>query len=96
MKYYISGQITGLDLEVAKSIFEAKELELKAMGRVPVNPMKVIEYHPNLTWKDYMMADIEALFDCQGIVMLPNWKNSRGAKIEHDIAKHLELVIEYH
>lgn len=96
MKVYISGQITGLELSAAESIFLAKETELVALGHNVVNPLKVLAYHPDLTWKDYMLADIKELFECDKIVMLSNWVHSKGAKIEHDIAKGLGLEIEYH
>ena len=42
-----------------------------------------------------MKADIKALCDCDGIFFLCNWKGSKGAKIEHEIAQHLGLEMLY-
>ena len=95
MRIYISGQITGLDIEVAKAYFKQTELQLKENGHTPVNPMEVLPYHPDHTWHDYMAEDIKALLYCEAILMLDNWTNSKGAKIEHDIAKGLGIKIFY-
>jgi len=93
---YISGQITGLELKEAQANFEAAEQHLSEHGHTEiVNPMKLVPYHPDLTWKDYMIEDIKAIFDCKGMYMLSNWKESKGAKIEHAIAEHLGLSILY-
>jgi hypothetical protein len=57
--------------------------------------MKHVPYHPDKTWKDYMIEDIKLIFDCEAMHMLPNWILSKGAKIEHAIAQHLLLEITY-
>jgi len=46
MKVYISGRITGLEYQEAYKKFEDAEVEVKNMGGVPVNPMK-LEHKPN-------------------------------------------------
>ena len=95
MRVYISGQITGLDIKVAEQYFEQVEKQLEEAGYIPVNPMKVVEYHPDHTWHYYMAKDIEALLYCDAILMLENWTNSKGAKIEHGIAQGLGLQLYY-
>ena len=95
MRIYISGQITGLEIKTAESYFESVENELSKAGHIPVNPMKVLAYHPDLTWHDYMAEDIKALLFCDAIFMLENWTNSKGAKIEHSVAQGLGLQIFY-
>lgn len=35
----------------------------------------------------YMKPDILALLDCDGVVLLPGWENSRGAKVEVAVAE---------
>jgi hypothetical protein len=59
-----------------------------------INPMK-LEHKENADWEDYMEKDISELLRCQGIYMLNNWKNSRGARIEYAIALELGLPIIY-
>ena len=44
-------------------------------------------------WEQHMLRDIELLMGCGGIFLLPDWKESRGARIEHAIAKELGLLI---
>ena len=95
MRIYISGKISGLDIKVAEGLFEQMENLLQQKGFIPVNPMKLVPYDPALTWEDYMVEDIRAIFACQAIVMLDNWHLSRGAKIEHAIAQQIGLEIYY-
>lgn len=95
MKIYISGQITGLDIKVAQNYFDTIEDELTKSGHTAINPMKLVPYHPDHTWHHYMAEDIKALLYCDAIFMLENWTNSKGAKIEHDIAKGLGLPVYY-
>lgn len=92
MKVYISGQITGLDIEEAKEMFSKRAELIASRGDEPINPFDIIEYDPDLTWNDYMAADIKALFDCDAITLLPNWGQSKGAMIEVEIAKCLGLA----
>lgn len=94
-RIYISGKITGLDIKVAEGYFEAVEQQLTKAGHIPINPMKILGYDPKHTWKDYMVADIEALLGCDAILMLENWTDSKGAKIEHAIAEKLGLELYY-
>lgn len=94
MKVYISGSITGLDEEYVKSLFEFAENWWKELGHEPVNPMK-IEHNHDCSWESYMKEDLKALLDCDHIFMLDNWWLSRGARIEHDLAKELGIKIIY-
>ena len=95
MRIYISGQITGLEIEKAKAYFKQSEEIIRNAGHIPVNPMEVLPFHPDLTWHDYMAEDIKALLYCDAIYMLENWRNSKGAKIEHEIAVGLGIKIMY-
>lgn len=47
------------------------------------------------TWEDYMKACLRALTHCTHIYMLKNWKESRGAKVEHQMAVDLGIEIIY-
>lgn len=96
MKIYISGKITGLSIKEATSNFDKAETLLVGLGHQVVNPMKLVPYSPNLSWLDYMRADIKALVDCDGIFLLPDWSRSNGAILEHQIAKGLRMpAFEY-
>lgn len=91
MTVYISGQITGLEIDQAKANFKERQRIVEADGHIAINPFDVIEYDPKLTWSDYMIADIKALFECDAITMLDGWELSRGARIEFAIACELGL-----
>ena len=47
-------------------------------------------------WVNCMKKDISALLTCEMIVMLPGWTESTGAKLEHHVARSLNLTIAYH
>ncbi len=91
-KIYISGAITGT--ENAENLFKEAELQLIYKGYDVINPFSLPHNH-NKTWNDYMREDLKALLDCDEIYMLKNWETSRGAKIEHAIARELDLKVNY-
>lgn len=91
-KTYISGKITGLELPEAEQNFHKAGLFLKKKyGCDIINPMFDVEYHPEKTWAEYMLEDIKLLFTCDSIYMLNNWKDSKGARIEFNIAVELGI-----
>lgn len=93
MKVYISGKISGLPLKnvIEKFKFHAVFLELK--GHEPINPIDINPFDETKDWYDYMCNDIAALLKCDAIYMLKDWGQSRGARIEYQIAKELGLHI---
>lgn len=96
MKIYISGKITGLPAEEYKPLFqEAEDLLTTRFNAVEViNPCK-IDHLPDATYEEYMLRDIAELFCCDAIYMLPNWKDSRGARMEHAIAIEMDITVIY-
>ena len=95
MKVYISGKITGLEINTARQYFDTVEEKLKAKGLNPVNPMALIPYNPDWKWEDYMAEDMRLLLVCDAIFMLENWQDSKGARIEHAAAKESGLQVFY-
>lgn len=93
-KVYISGKITGLDIHVAKQKFEEAAITVFKMGMVPVNPF-ALNHEGNTEWEHFMITDIVALIECDAIYMLPNWRESQGARIEHGIALNRKMPIYY-
>ena len=93
MKIYISGKISGYDLKEAELKFNVSESFLESKGYEPVNPFKVSEYHPAKEWHHYMIDDISALFECDAIYLHTDWGQSKGARIEYQIAKELNLKV---
>ena len=90
-KIYISGKITGDDN--FKKKFKVAESKLRKSGwRIIANPTS---FPAALTWEAYMIQDIRELFTCDAIFMIDDWKESKGAKIEHAIALNCNKLIIY-
>lgn len=90
-KWYLSGPMSGLpgnNLE----LFAAVARSMRDAGIDVVNPGEV-KLAGNPTWLDFMRADLALLLGCDGIVMLPGWQRSRGARIEHELARGLGLWV---
>ena len=91
---YISGKISGIPLETAKAKFEAAADVIRNKGDRPANP-----FYNGLpdtsTWEQHMKSDISMMMECDEVVMLPCWKDSKGAQLEKDIALRLGMPITY-
>lgn len=91
MLVYIAGPITGVDNY--KTIFAARAASLRALGYQVENPVLIAESlekkfpDKKLKDEDYMLHDLTALLECDGISMLDGWENSKGAKVEYEVAK---------
>jgi nucleoside 2-deoxyribosyltransferase len=90
-KVYISGPISGVEASAYK-VFEKTEKELRAKGFNPVNPIKLNHNHGK-TWEEYMRVDLKALLECDEMVMLKGWENSRGACLERIVAGSIGIKI---
>ena len=90
IKCYISGKVTGAT-EAELDEFYNVEAALKMVGMIPVNPLREVPIQKDMSWADYMRADIILLMSCQKIFMLDNWKNSKGAQLEKYIADQLGI-----
>jgi hypothetical protein len=91
MKVYIAGPMTNLP-DLNFPAFHAMAARLRAAGHEVKNPAE-INPDPTAKWHDCMRADIRELVTCDAIAMLPGWKESKGATLEHHIAKALELTV---
>lgn len=91
MKIYISGPMSGLPDLNFPAFHAAAEL-LRGAGYDVVNPAE-LNPDPGKTWRECMSVDIKALCDCDAVAVLPGWDKSRGAMLELDIARRLEMQI---
>jgi hypothetical protein len=87
-KIYICGKVSG-DPDYNKK-FLKEEKRLLSHGYEPINPTAIISHKTE--WAEAMRIAIRAMLLCDGISLLPDWKKSRGAKIEVRLAR--ELCIE--
>lgn len=91
MRYYLSGKITG-DAGYREK-FAGYEARYARLGLRVANPAR--HEKKGRTWSWYMKCDIRMLTRCGGIIMLPDWKESEGARLEHHLAEKLGLTIIY-
>lgn len=94
-KIYIAGQISKLPIEKTTKKFKRAEDKLSKLGYETINPLLVSPYHVDKDWNDYMSDCLRELFKCNAIYMLNNWKDSQGARIEHDVAINMGIEVIY-
>lgn len=85
MKYYIAGPMTGI-ADFNRKAFNDASAEVIRQGCVPLNPATLPD---GLEQHEYMAICIEMLKVSDGVIMLPGWESSLGAKAEHAIAVKL-------
>ena len=99
-KIYISGPISGIEIDKCKSIFASAMfycmLDLGYCSeRFVINPFNIKPFLGLENWLCYMINDVRELLKCDSIYMLKGWQNSRGACIEHLIAVWRKMEIIY-
>jgi hypothetical protein len=95
-RIYISGAISGLPYAEAWDKFNRSETALLIKGWQDIaNPMKCKIFKKDDVWEWQMGACLMMLLRCDAIYMLRDWRNSRGARVEHAVAVELELEIIY-
>ena len=91
MKFYIAGRISNeLDYRVK---FARACTEVLLLDHTPVNPCEIDHSQHNQTWEGFMVADIHVMLDCDGVYALRDWKSSKGATIEVQLAMRLGKTI---
>lgn len=81
MKMYISGKITG-DPDYKKK-FKSAHVYLTAQEHVTMNPANMTI---GFTHDEYMTVCLAMVSVCDGVYMLKDWRDSDGAKEEHEFA----------
>lgn len=91
---YISGKITG-DPDYEWKFQKAAETLVEAGWSYwyIVNPAR--ESCRLWPWWRCMVHDLRLLWKCGYVAMLPDWNESRGARIEHWVARLLKKEIIY-
>jgi hypothetical protein len=95
---YISGPVTGIE-DLNRPQFRLAQQMLLSAGCSIFNPMHIEgpidPLKDDALWSYYMAFCVRALPECDSILMLPDWQNSKGAKWEHRIAEMLGLQVFY-
>ena len=85
---YIAGPITGC--ERYAEYFGAAAEAIRDAGHIPLNPAALPK---GLEYESYMDIGYAMLQCADAIVMLPGWRESRGANREYGVALGQELNI---
>lgn len=88
---YISGPMTGLP-DLNYSAFFRAENMLRHAKFEPINPARR-PADGKTSWLDFMRAALRDLADADGVATLEGWQDSRGARLEVEIARSLELPV---
>ena len=89
MTVYIAGKITG-DPEYRAKFAHAQEM-LKKQGYIVINPAVLPSV--GFDWGACMRIASAMLDECDAVYFLPDWMESKGARIEYQRAKRLRKRI---
>lgn len=90
-RLYLAGPMTGLE-DFNFPTFNAMAAQLRARGYLVENPAEhgVVA---DADWADYMAYDLTRLGLCGMVAVLPDWENSKGARLEVHIARELGMRV---
>lgn len=103
-KVYIAGKVSDEDFNEVAQKFAAAHSEIDKLGFIPINPVEMVQNYfitnfpfqtlsKDEVWKIAMQVCIKELVDCDAVVLLPCWEQSKGAKIERQLADDLDIPI---
>jgi hypothetical protein len=88
---YVAGKVTGLPTEEVLRKFDNAKNKLEANGYKVLNPCDFIS--PSESWETAMRLASTLLNMSDSIYMLPDWKDSEGAKWEFTQAVKFGLSV---
>lgn len=94
-RIYISGPMSGHDLEDIQERFGRAERMLSKQGRTIINPALISGY--GFEWGTYMTIAYAILHKekIDFMYMLKGWEQSNGCQIEHELAQEEGIKIIY-
>lgn len=91
IKVYVSGPMTGMQGYNFDAFNEA-EAQLRDLGYEVENPAK-FGHDESLNWYDCMRRDIPLVMECDAVVTLYGSWNSKGSKLECDVARGMDIPV---
>ncbi|WP_413791808.1 MULTISPECIES: DUF4406 domain-containing protein [unclassified Pseudomonas] len=90
-RLYLAGPMTGFE-DFNFPAFNTMAAQLRARGYVVENPAEhgIVD---GADWADYMAYDLTRLGLCGMVAVLPDWENSKGARLEVHIARELGMRV---
>ena len=92
MILYIAGPMTGYPDLNYPAFYEAEKL-LQSFGYETLNPADNVP-EGEKTWLAFMRMSLVQLSKADGIAQLPDWAKSKGARLEYQIFRGLELPVQ--
>lgn len=92
-RVYLAGKVTGLNRIHCSQKFGMEEVKLLRKGLEVINPLNLVP--SRTTWEDAMYTCVQNLMKCSTAYFLPCWKDSKGATLEHELAKQIGINIVY-
>lgn len=103
LRLYVAGPMTGVENHNFPLFFEVAG-RLEALGYHVENPadndggtnwQEAYEAARQVThtWEYYLRRDLKRVLSCDAIVVLPGWRNSRGAQLETHVAQTLGMPL---
>ena len=84
-RLYLAGPMTGLP-DYNYPAFHAAAARLRSAGYDVASPAELGKER-GYAWHDYLRRGlIQMLRDCTGVALLPGWNESKGARVEVDVA----------
>ena len=97
-KYYISGKISNGGAEpIEENLKRFNEVaqQLRAQGHEVFNPAE-LEVEGGASWEYYLARDLKWIYENRPtLYVLPNWKESQGARLEVEWGQLLGLDIQF-
>lgn len=92
MKLYIAGPITGVPDGNTPAFNEAAK-QLREAGYDVSNPAD--HGYGTRPWKWYMVKALKMMLDCDAVALLPGYSNSKGARLEVQVAHAMDMKTKY-
>ncbi len=90
-RIYLSGPMTGLP-DYNYPAFNAEAARLRALGYTVENPAEN-PLPADSPWHMCMRDAIRQMLTCDTVAFLPDWRESRGANVEIELAIHLGMAV---
>lgn len=91
MILYVVGPVTGRD-NLNREAFDEAARALREAGHFPSIPHRNVP--PDAPWSAAMKRSVRAMLRCEGVARLPDWRSSRGARIESKLALDVGMPVK--
>lgn len=91
MRLYVAGPMTGLPKFNYPAFNEAAK-KLRTYGFSIANPAE--NTNPGGEWEDWLRQSIAQVLGSHGVAVLPDWQQSKGARLEVHVATELGMEVQ--